>query len=239
MNRKLLLLVLAGLFSLSVYAEPITQVTEGISGLRDKYGRDPILTVSREVIGDSVQILVDTQVSDDELQKYPIRYDFFINRNFVTSQIRSPELPGPIGITVGKETTLPFTYTVMATIIHPSRTFSSVINGAAYANEITSAALTCSVTYQTLTYTTENVTLIQSAEGQLALNLKAELEDESDVTVSGTVLLSDSQASSTLTVEKDGQTESIETSGTVEKEGNTVEELSLADSTDKITINCQ
>ena len=85
-----------------------------------------------QVLDDAtVKILVDGQVPNEEYQKYPIQYDFYINNRLFSSQITSKQLPGPIGIDVSSEVVpLPFNYTIKATVLHPNRTFTTMAFGA-------------------------------------------------------------------------------------------------------------
>ncbi len=75
--------------------------------------------------------MVDGKVPNEEYQKYPIQYDFFVNNRLFSSQVTSLQLPGPIGIDVGADVApLPFNYTIKATVLHPNRSFTTMAFGA-------------------------------------------------------------------------------------------------------------
>jgi hypothetical protein len=105
---------------------------EGIGGDVDRDDRGPRITYSVQVRSDGVtRILVDGKVPNEEYQKYPIQYDFFINNRLFSSQVTSVQLPGPIGVDVGPDAgPLPFNYTIRATVLHPNRSFTSMAFGA-------------------------------------------------------------------------------------------------------------
>jgi hypothetical protein len=52
----------------------------------------------------------------------------FVNRKLIVTEIRSTELPGPIGIDVPNSATPPFSYSIVATC-HPNRQYTTVLNG--------------------------------------------------------------------------------------------------------------
>jgi len=117
------------------------QSYEGIEGFVDYKNRGPVLTINTEYFGASTseakswggafsRILADAYIPNGDYQEYPIRFDFFINRELVSSQLRSPAQPGAIGLILPVKTTAPpFTYSVIATLLYPNRSFSTVING--------------------------------------------------------------------------------------------------------------
>jgi hypothetical protein len=164
--------------------------TEGIGGDIDRDDRDPRITFSVNVKSDgSAKILVNGKVPNEEYQKYPIQYDFFINNRLFSSQVTSLQLPGPIGIDVGADVApLPFNYTIKATVLHPNRSFTSMAFGAVDESMIVEATptpeptsigtpstggngtsvLDCTVSYDNTgtenftDYTNRNVTISQS-----------------------------------------------------------------------------
>ncbi len=111
----------------------VTNATEGISGYQDAKGRDPVIivTAKRDAALKKATLLVDAYVSNGEFTQFPIRFDFYINRKLYVSQMRSVELPGPIGIDIGEDiATIPFNYSVVATVLHPNKQFSTILHGA-------------------------------------------------------------------------------------------------------------
>jgi hypothetical protein len=200
-----LLLCLSVFISSVAFAQGVTLTSQGISGDRDKKKRDPVVSVTRVVTEDNVKLLVDAHVQSADFRKYPIRFEFYVNRKLVATQIRSVELPGPIGVIIGPDIAAPpFNYTVIARIMHPNRTFTTVINGAAYANELV-ATLDCTVTLGTddsaEMFVANDVGTIQ--EGNNSFTLAFEAADESKdekITVSTVVSTTDSTASASLSI---------------------------------------
>jgi hypothetical protein len=128
----------------SVSAEE--EVAEGISGTVDKKRRAPVIVLNPQQTKDHVKILVDAYVPNTEYEQYPIKFDFYINRHFFVSQVRSKELPGAIGIDIGPDVaTPPFNYSIIATLMHPNRQFVSMAQGAIYAQDL-STTLNCTLT---------------------------------------------------------------------------------------------
>jgi hypothetical protein len=103
----------------------------GVSGHEDGKHRSPVLTASANVQGNQIQILADAFQRVPDYRDYPIQFDFFINRRLYSSQLRSKEQPGPIGIDVSKDMfQLPLHYAVLAKIITPQGNyFSSIVYG--------------------------------------------------------------------------------------------------------------
>ena len=111
--------------------DSLTLTTEGVSGEADKGRRSPVLSASTSVTTGNVKILVDAYVPSSQYQKFPIKFEFFVNRKLVLTQIRSSELPGPVGIDIGtKVASPPFNYSIVATLLHPNRQYTTVLNAA-------------------------------------------------------------------------------------------------------------
>ncbi|MCB0354069.1 MAG: hypothetical protein KDD64_11105 [Bdellovibrionales bacterium] len=110
----------------------------GIAGKDDSKGRTPDLFVRTIVKEGRVQILADARQRHEDLVDFPIQFDFFINRKLFTSQIRSPELPGPIGVDIGPDIApVPFNYMIVATTLTPNgRPFTTVLPGAVFASNL-------------------------------------------------------------------------------------------------------
>ena len=75
-----------------------TNTVEGVSGDIDKKHRGPSLSVNAYAEGSGAKILADAYVPNTEFTSYLIRFDFYINRRLFSSQIRSKELSGAIGV---------------------------------------------------------------------------------------------------------------------------------------------
>ena len=117
------------------------QSFEGIEGFVDYKHRGPVLTINafyfaastseaKSAGGAFSRILADAYVPNGDYAEYPIKFEFYINRQLVSTQLRSPAQPGPIGLTLpAGQTAPPFTYSVIATLLYPNRSFSTAING--------------------------------------------------------------------------------------------------------------
>ena len=133
-------------FCLAMLAAPLpataqNQSFEGIEGFVDYKHRGPVLTINafyfaastseaKSAGGAFSRILADAYIPNEDYAEYPIKFEFYINRQLVSTQLRSPAQPGPIGLTLpAGQTAPPFSYSVIATLLYPNRSFSTVING--------------------------------------------------------------------------------------------------------------
>ena len=226
MNRaKVLisLILLSSLISTSVFAQGVTLQTRGIVGDMDKKYRDPVLTVSTVVESGNVKILADAVVDNKEFIPYPLQFDFFINRKFFTSQLRSNELPGPIGIDVGSDiATPPFNYTVIARVLHPNREFTTVLNGSVFSSNLTSTfncLLTQVSTESSKAYGASDVSSNQIGNETTGLEfIGRDAESGEEVSVSATITVTGEAASGTVTTFRQGFPQTSNVSGTATKD---------------------
>jgi len=184
--------------------------TEGVVGDIDKHRRGPQLSVSTEVGENVVQILADASMPNSQFAKYPLQFDFFINRRLFSSQVRSIELPGPIGVDVGSDiATPPFNYTVVAKVLHPNSVYTTVIQGAVYANDYTTTFTECTLTTVvtsddldlddvTTIYSAEDVLMNQVSNGNVSMSFSAASSDAS-TKVDSSLAISGSEVSGTIT----------------------------------------
>lgn len=173
---------------------------EGAGGTIDKKRRSPVIGLDTERTASEVKILVDAYIPNEEYRAYPIRFEIFVNRHLLVSQIRSPELPGAIGVTVPPTIAAPpFNYSIVATVIHPNRQFSSVAQGAVYPVDL-SGTLSCEVkttnqgendSVQTLEF--PRATASQSAPNRMRIALAGPHDTEAqrvaELELSGTTVL--------------------------------------------------
>lgn len=244
--RRVFFSILFLIFATSVYAQEVTVTTRGVSGDVDKKERDPHLTVTRLIEEGKVTLLADAIVRNPELQKYPIRFEFFINRHLFASQIRSDEVPGPIGIVVGQDiATPPFNYSIIASVIHPNRRFTTVLHGAAFASEL-NRRLDCTATLVTdpeeeteLVYLASDVNTQQIDNATFALTFEArEVETEEKATFTTTVVVVNGEATSTTTVTRDGTTTTIEAPASVTLESNALSAFEIVTEDGDFTLGC-
>ena len=209
-------------------------VSDGIVGFRDKKGRGPILSVrieqpSKE--GENPKILADAVVNHKEMKVYPIKFEFYVNRHLVTTQIRSPELPGPVGYEVPPSVaTTPFNYAVVATLLYPNRSFSSAVYGAVFAQEIAGNLKSCTLTLanpstdggsSSQTYSANTITVTQQSNDAFSVSFTTSTLSDgssaSDVEASSSLVLDGKKISGSLTATRDGVKErfSLEGSATL------------------------
>lgn len=250
MNRSCVLAMLVTCFiSVTAHAQSSRIITgEGISGDVDKKRRSPTVSVSTINGESSVKILVDAYVADKEYEKYPIQFDFYINRMFFTSQLRSQELPGPIGIDVGRDrASLPFNYSIVARTLHPNREFTSVINGAVFDTDLTTpetfdCTLTTSVNSEdSIEYVANAVTLQQTGNSSLSISFETDSTPEGhSVVLDGTITIDDEQASASLTITEDeGEETSVSLSGEAETaEDGQISSITLNSEDSDVALSC-
>ncbi len=225
----------------------LTLTTEGVSGDIDKHFREPVLSVGSHTGTTSTTINADAYVINDEFKKYPIQFDFYVNRSLFASQIRSTELPGPVGISVPYTVApIPFNYTVVAKVLHPNRVFTTVLNAAVERIDPTPTpgggmVLNCTLTDSRIEgeATTYNEPEAEIAENgtQLTAKFSAVNTDDSgeliEVELSAT---EDASAlSGTLTIDS----EANEITGTYQKASGEVTSLSITTGTSGWNLDCR
>lgn len=256
MKTRVLLTLLAALSAFSfAHAQSestgITMTTQGISGDSDKQDRDPILTVQTMAGATSATILVDAYVNNGEYKKYPIQFDFYVNRSLFASQTRSTELPGPIGVTVDYKTApIPFNYSVIARVLHPNRTFTTVLNAAVERIDPTpvpggtTIAAKCTLKEtldgETLTYSNDKVT-ISEKDTQISASFVATDTADSTSTLTLTLAATEnaSALSGTLKVDDGSGSPVDETiTGSYVKTSGTLSSVTATSSDSKYTLQC-
>jgi hypothetical protein len=162
---------------------------EGIVGDIEKHRRAPVILSSTVSGTDVVKILVDSYVPNEEMRPYPIQFDFFINRQLFASQIRSVQQPGAIGVDIGTDVAVPpFDYTVIARVLHPSRTFTSVLTGTVAKSEAQNFA-SCTVEVDDQSFAASPVEGSISSEGALNLTFNGSNGTSTrEITVTGSVV---------------------------------------------------
>ena len=122
------------------------EAAEGVGTTIDKKRRSPVIVLGTERTAGNVKILVDAYVPNSEYAEYPIKFDFLVNGESYTSQVRSKEFNRPIGIDIpSTKQAAPFNYTIIATLLHPNRQFVSMAQGAVYGKNL-SGKLSCTAT---------------------------------------------------------------------------------------------
>ena len=246
--RKIfILLAVTGLYLVPIFvmAQGVTVTSQGVGGDRDKKKRDPVVSVTRIVGTENVKLLVDAHVQSYDFRKYPIRFEFYVNRHLFSTQIRSPQLSGPIGVEIGPDiASPPFNYSVVARIMHPNRTFTTVIEGAAYANEYVSQ-LDCTVTLgsdrSAKIFVANNIDTVQQGNNSFSLAFEAEDESEEEkISVTAVVVTEGSNASSSLGITRNDILTVTPVTGTVtaNDSGVGVKSMQLASEDASTTLSC-
>lgn len=236
-------ILLALVITSPLQAESI--IAQGVAGDMDSHSRSPVLTVSTETATDNVKILADAYVQSPEFAKYPLRFDFFINRKLFTSQIRSPELPGAVGVDIGPDIAVPpFNYAVVVEMIHPNRTFTSVVQGAVYENNLTKAyACTASLITednQVLTFSDTSVEALQTAGNvfSMTFNGASSTNDTLDLTSTITLATDNKALYSELNLTYNGETTNLTGAGSAETDANRISAFELTSSDGTLTLRC-
>jgi hypothetical protein len=237
--------------------------TEGISGDVDKKRRGPVVSVGTDYTkgngsagSEKARILVDAFIPNGEYQKYPIRFDFYVNRQFFTSQLRSTELPGPVGIEVPSERAkVPFNYSVVATLLHPNREFTTILHGAIFANDLTSKLSKCTFSIAkavaggdnssgSTAYVSSDVTVEQVANNTVRVaftssSLSDGSEADDEINVDAALAFSGTTVSGTVRSTVNDSTSSSAVTGTGAIGENGVSELSVATTDKGISLACE
>jgi len=232
---------------------------EGIEGFVDKDHRGPVLTISTQYYAASTgeakaaggaftRILADAYIPNSDYEEYPIKFDFYINR-----QLRSSlALPGAIGFDVPVTMAAPtFNYAVIATLIYPNRSFSTVIDGEVTgsntpanptptAGGLASCSMTLtSVSGTTTTYTASEIEGGTVANSETTISFTAVGQSTgSTVPTSLALTIDGSSASGELTTTVSGSQGTTEVSGTITVSGDAVDSLSVQSDDGKTTLSC-
>ena len=222
--------------------------SEGVAGYVDKKHRNPSLSVGVVNHETVAQILVDAYVPDKQYEKFPIRFDFFVNRSYVTSQIRSTTLTGPIGIEVGDSmATRPFTYSVIATLLHPNRQFVTEIDGTVekFTAPTPSTTLVCTLSIEdadanTVEYKATGVAPTGS-NGTFSVSFSGAQNDSKDLeaSLSTSVTVTETAASASLKITTSDGESIVASTGTATASDTELTALSLTSSDEKTTLDCQ
>ena len=226
---------------------PLT--SEGVAGYADKGRRNPVVSVSVERGDKRVTLLADAYVPNTEFAEYPIQFDFFVNRKLFATQIRSKALPGPIGVDIGTDVASPpFNYTVVGKVLHPNREFTTVLEGAVYATNLT-AVLDCTLTLpasgnnseESDIFTESEISSAQTSSNQLSVALsKAERDDSAEtVSASASITLTSGDAvAGTLSYTRSGETRTVATEGSVTLSDGRLSELSVHNADSSVELTC-
>lgn len=240
-----------------------TLTSEGISGDVDKKHRGPLVSVGTDYTkgdgtagSEKARVLVDATIPNDEYKKYPIRFDFYVNRQFFTSQLRSTELPGPIGIEVPAERAkVPFNYSVVATLLHPNREFTTIIHGAIFANELNSTLSSCTVavpasmvggenTAGKVTYSASDISVEQTGNESARISFDSSVlsdgtDADEEIQVQSSLSFSGTTVNGSVVTTVNGNSTTSDVTGTGAVGSNGLSAVSVANSDSSITLACE
>lgn len=237
------LLIQLALFAPFSFADTLS--AEGVAGDIDSKNRNPHVTVGATVGSNQVTILADAFHPSDEFKKYPIQFDFFVNRTLFASQYRSPTLEGPVGVTVPSSVaTPPFNYVVVAKVLHPNSVYTTVIEGAVFSTSL-SATVDCTLTLPAATegaedtiFTASGVALGQSSNSNVDASFSAVSQDGKRTVQVNTQATVVTPSSGTVTVTEDGNESSFSGEATVEKDDTGVSSLTITSDDGNSTLSC-
>lgn len=231
-------------------------VSDGIMGFRDKKGRGPILSVSvsrPSKEGENHKILADAVVNHKEMQAYPVKFEFYVNRNLVATQIRSPELPGPVGYEVSPNVaTTPFNYAVVATLLYPNRSFSSAVYGAVFAQDFATSLKSCTLTLAnpstdgssaSQTYSASSITVTQQSDEAFSVSFTTSTLSDgssaSEVEASASLSLAGEKINGSLVATRDEVKERFQISGTATLSDSTVDSFEAKTGDGNTQLACE
>lgn len=219
MKKHLAPIVLSLFLSASpLWAQSIS-FSEGVSGDIDKRHRGPTISISTETTSGGARLLVDAYAKNKQFQKYPVRFDFYVNRRLFSSQIRSAEQPGAIGIDVGADIApMPFDYAVIASFVHPNTQYVSMAQGTVFRQSL-GTTLDCSLTIDdgtsVLTFDQAGVSINQVSNGRITFSFTGTDPDTAEeATTSGALAIANNKAIGTLSIARGGGAGDVAVSGT-------------------------
>lgn len=242
-------LCLGFLLNGAAYAEETVNTTEGIGGYTDAKQRNPVLSVRTQNVFEPrhVKIMADAYVPDGEFSEYPMRFDFFVNRKLFSSQFRSKELPGAVGVDVGTDVAEPpFNYTVIATVLHPNKNFTTILNGAVFATNLR-ARLDCVLEIaggadESAEYEASQVEILQAGDNLISLSFTGkDSSGENSAQVQATLTISgvdNEKAAGSLTIDTSGTPQTVQAAGTVEYANSALSGLEVSSDDGNIALTC-
>ena len=225
-------------------------------GFRDRKGRGPILSVSTApATGDETgtTINADATVNHHDFKVYPIKFEFYVNRQLVSTQISSPELPGPASYTVlQKDTPTPFNYAVVATLLYPNRSFSSAVYGAMFSNDFAASLKSCTLTLQnpsttgsatSQTYSAPTITVTQQGNAAFTVAFTTSTLSDggsaSEVTANASLSVEGEKITGSLLTTRDSVSERFQLSGTATEKESVVDSFTAKTSDGTTALACE
>ncbi len=230
-----------------------TNTVIGVSGRDDKQSRSPVVTVTAIPGSTNTRLLVDAYQRNDEYQKYPMQFDFYINRRLFSSQYRSDRLPGAVGVDIGPDiATLPFNYAVIVKVLTPhGDSYTTVVESAVFASFL-NGRLDCTVSFvssENSDFVKNSVDITQIGNSSLQLSFDNASAIASSNTVSASLTATvDTESSDTtptmtgtLTTTLNGSAASLRVesvSGSATLGDNGIAGISLSSEDGSLTLTC-
>lgn len=248
-----LCITLSSVVKAQVAANQTTNTVIGVSDRDDKQSRSPVVTVTAIPGANNTRLLVDAYQRNDAYARYPMQFDFYINRRLFSSQYRSEKLPGPVGVDVGPDVaTLPFNYAVVVKVLTPhGDPYTTVVESAVFASFL-NGQLDCTVSFistETSDYVKNAVEIRQSGNESLQLSFEDASAIASSNTVSAMLSATVDTSSSptnptmtgTLTTTINGMASSIRTetvTGTATLGTDGITAISVSSEDNSLTLKC-
>ncbi|MCB0319141.1 MAG: hypothetical protein KDD56_10335, partial [Bdellovibrionales bacterium] len=215
--------------------------TEGLHfDNRHRYAK---LTVEENVTEGNVQLLANVFVESKDTNLYPVKLEFYINGQLFATQITTPTLPRPVGVDIGTDVaSVPFNYTVVASVLHPNRTIHTVIEGVAFGTDLQST-LNCTLTLNAGTespsvFTAENIETTQTGTDTFDLVFDAISTDAETLSVNTTVTVTGETASAILDLNNGITSSQISVTGSAVSSDSSLSSFELQSEAGTTTLSC-
>ena len=130
-------------------------------------------------------------------------------------------------------------------LLHPNRTFTTVIQGAVFGTELTknydcTLSLLPARATDSTDFTASNIAATQSGENTFELTFTGKDDSgEEEVRAKATINVSGDTATATVvSIDEDDNTTQLAMSGSVEKSGNSIETFDLTTTDEAQSLNC-
>ena len=217
------------------------ETTEGLHfDIRHRYAK---LSVTENITDGNVQLLANVFVESDSTKLYPVKLEFFVNGQLFATQITSASLPRPVGVDIGTDiATVPFNYTVVASVLHPNRTIHSILEGVAFGSNLQSTldcTLTLDVDSETPSeFTADDINTTQTGSNTFDLVFDAINSDAETLTVTTTVNVSEDNASALLDLNNGTTNSQVSVSGTAVTGEDGLNSFEMQSESGATTLSC-
>lgn len=103
-------------------------LSKGLANHQDKHIRNPTLGVGLVLTSDgTVRAEIAVENQNQEFLEYPIVVEMFVDGELIGKQIKTPTFTKSLGFNLYNQRA--FNYQVTATVLHPNRSFTSMVEG--------------------------------------------------------------------------------------------------------------